>query len=160
MYLRWWRMGHSIVNENQINAVGIWFYALDTRRNLFLMRNDKKYHGCWGLPGGKIETGESLYDALERECREELGAMPEYVKLTPVEKFTSDNNRFSYHTFFCVIEEEFIPELNHEHVGYAWIDSGLIPKPLHPGFWSTLKVDDVASKIEQVRDLYTSQCEI
>ena len=59
------------------------------------MRNDKKYRGHWGLPGGKIEEGESLYDAIERECQEEIGRMPDHVKLVPVEKFTADNNRFS-----------------------------------------------------------------
>lgn len=153
-------MGSRAINNNQINAVGIWFYSLDTHRNLFLMRNDRKYHGYWGLPGGKIEKDETLIEALDRECEEELGQMPEYIKLIPVEKFTADNNRFSYHTFFCVLEKEFKPKLNHEHIGYAWINSGTIPRPLHPGFWSTLKVEDVATRIATVTKLYTSQYEI
>jgi ADP-ribose pyrophosphatase YjhB (NUDIX family) len=153
-------MGTHVVNGSHINAVGIWFHALDTRRNLFLMRDDRKYKGHWGLPGGKIEEGESLYDTIDRECREEIGWMPEHVKLIPIEKFTADGNRFSYHTFFCLIEKEFIPELNHEHVGYAWIDNDIIPRPLHPGFWSTLKAEDVLSKVEKLISIYTSQCDI
>jgi len=27
----------------------------------------------WGLPGGALEPGESIHDALHRECHEELG---------------------------------------------------------------------------------------
>ncbi|MEG0857905.1 MAG: (deoxy)nucleoside triphosphate pyrophosphohydrolase [Terrisporobacter sp.] len=27
---------------------------------------------CWEFPGGKVENGESLYDAIEREIKEEL----------------------------------------------------------------------------------------
>lgn len=153
-------MGHSIVNGSHVNAVGIWFHALDTKRNLFLMRNDKKYRGHWGLPGGKIEEDETLYDAIERECIEEIGWMPKYIKLIPVEKFTANGNKFTYHTFFCVIQEEFIPELNHEHVGYSWLNNGIIPRPLHPGFWSTINVEEVMLRIETAIEYYTSQCEI
>lgn len=136
----------------QINAVGIWFYATNTNRNLFLMRNGKKYHGYWGLPGGKVEDGETLHDAISRECSEELSYMPNYKKLIPIEQFTANNNYFTYHTFFCLIEDEFIPDLNHEHIGYAWLDSGTIPRPLHPGFWNTLNVDDVLKKIDVIRE--------
>ena len=33
----------------------------------------KPYAGYWECPGGKVEQGESTYDALCRELREEIG---------------------------------------------------------------------------------------
>ena len=133
-----------------MNAVGVWFYAVNTQRYLYLLRDDTRHPRTWGLPGGKIETGESLIDAIQRECTEELGGMPDYLKLLPLEKFTSTDGGFSYHTFFCSVAEEFVPTLNEEHIGYAWINSGTWPRPMHPGLWSTVNFDAVQNKINTV----------
>lgn len=143
-----------MIKNSKIEACGIWFYSRNTKRHLYLMRNDKKYNGQWALPGGKIEYGESLMEAIERECTEEMGYMPDYIKIIPVEKFTADGNYFSYHTFFCLVEDEFVPTLNHEHIGYAWLNAGTIPKPLHPGFWNTLKDKNIHTKIDTLTALY------
>jgi len=143
--------------HSNIDAVGVWFYSAATKRYLFLMRNDDKHPQCWSLPGGKVESGESLMTTMTRECQEEIGSMPEYIKIIPLEKFTSIDNKFCYHTFFCVVEEEFTPVLNSEHYGYAWIDAGTNPRPMHPGLWSTVNFQAVQSKISVVQQLYTSQ---
>lgn len=140
-------MEHSFVN-----AVGVWFYSLDTRRYLYLMRRDSKHPGCWGLPGGKTESGESLLEALQRECREEIGLWPDYVTLVPLEQFTSADSKFVYHTFFCCVAQEFLPNLNVEHLGYAWIDSMTWPRPMHPGLWNTVTIEAIRDKIQVVVD--------
>ena len=67
-----------------IKAVGVWFLARDTGRYLYLLRNDPKHPGTWGLPGGKVEPGETLLGSMERECQEELGHFPEYERLIPL----------------------------------------------------------------------------
>jgi len=141
----------STVNE----AVGVWFFAQSTQRYLYLLRNDVKNPERWGLPGGKVEKNESLLDAITRECTEEMGVIPTYTKIIPIEKFTSPNNNFCYHTFFCLMDAEFIPILNHEHNGYAWINKGIIPKPLHPGLWATLRIDEIYQRISTVEELYS-----
>ena len=142
-----------------IDAVGVWFYSIATDRYLYLLRNDVKNPGCWGLPGGKVDAGENLQEALTRECTEEIGIWPEAVKLVPIEKFTSIDNKFSYHTFFCLVENEFVPILNNEHYGYSWIKSGVWPKPLHPGLWTTINFKEILDKIDGIKQFQISQTE-
>jgi hypothetical protein len=74
--------------------------------------------------------------------------MQEYLRLVPIEKFTSADGHFSYHTFFCCVAQEFHPRLNHEHIGYAWINAGTWPRPMHPGLWNTVNFDAVKAKID------------
>jgi 8-oxo-dGTP pyrophosphatase MutT (NUDIX family) len=139
-------------------AVGVWFYSLATDRYLYLMRNDPRHPGSWGLPGGKVEPGETLLTAIQRECEEELGDFPDYVRMIPLEQFTSPDERFSYHTFFCCVASEFQPRLNSEHLGYAWIDSQSWPRPMHPGLWNTVNLDEIRDKIQIIREqIHTSQ---
>mgnify|MGYP003705202241 FL=1 len=146
------------METSTVNAVGIWFYSINTQRYLYLLRNDSRHPNTWGLPGGKIENNETLFEAMTRECQEELGFMPEYLRMVPLEKFTSADKGFAYHTFFCSVGKEFIPTLNEEHIGYSWITTGVWPKPMHPGLWSTVNFDAVKSKIESIElNIQTSQ---
>ena len=146
------------MEHSALNAVGIWFYSLDTRRNLYLLRNDTRNPSTWGLPGGKVEEGESLLAAIERECQEEIGSFPEYIRMVPLEQFTSADGAFNYHTFFCCVAQEFRPVLNHEHLGYAWLDSMTWPRPMHPGLWNTVNFETVKNKIEIIKSaIHTSQ---
>lgn len=125
-------------------SAGLFFYCKTTSRFLYLLRCDANY--SWGVPGGKIEKDETLSEGLERECLEEIGYFPNDAKLIPIQKFV--NNNFTYHTFFCAVDNEFIPNLNDEHVGYAWIGDRQHPKPMHPGLFSTINIDIVKEKLK------------
>lgn len=133
-----------------LTAVGVWFCSVQTGRYLYLLRNDPRHPGTWALPGGKIETGETLLEGMKRECVEELGQFPQYQRLIPLEKFTSADGRFEYNTWICVLDCEFIPALNDEHTGYAWINAGSWPRPMHPGLWSTVNIDSVLQKLDSI----------
>jgi 8-oxo-dGTP pyrophosphatase MutT (NUDIX family) len=126
-------------------ASGVFFYSSSTNRYLYLLRSDKN-NTTWSIPGGKVEKGETLLEGIERECVEEMGFFDPEMKLIPIQKFTNGN--FVYNTFFCQVKEEFIPILNDEHLGYAWVEHGLYPKPLHPGLFSTVNIDIVIEKLE------------
>lgn len=126
-------------------SAGIFFYSNTTKRYLYLLRNESKTNNTWGLPGGKIEDSETLLEGLIRECEEEIGFFPDNGKLIPIQKFV--NNTFVYHTFFCIVENEFIPNLNNEHSGYAWVIAGEYPKPLHPGVFNMINFEIVKEKL-------------
>lgn len=83
--------------------------------------------------------------------------MPAYLQLAPIEQFTSHSGQFHYHTFFCVVAQEFVPRLNREHQGYAWVASGSWPRPLHPGLWNTVNIDITAAKISTLVDQWRQQ---
>lgn len=125
---------------------GALIYSTSTNRYLFLLRNIKQ-SGTWGLVGGKIEPGETVSQALLREMHEEIGGTIRDPKFIPIEKFTSGNGTFVYHTFVCPVDHEFIPDLNSEHRGYCWVKLNDHPKPLHPGVWKTFKFDVVKQKL-------------
>ncbi len=88
-----------------------------------------------------------------------MGFMPEYTQLTPIDKFTSFDKRFHYHTFICKVIDEFLPKLNWEHVGYAWIDKNVLPKPLNLGLWNTTNFEEINTKIDIVIDREESLAE-
>jgi len=129
-------------------SAGIFFYSENTNRFLYLLRNDLKNPGNWGIPGGKIEMGETLLEGVARECMEEIEFFPNNAKLIPIQKFV--NNQFVYHTFFCRVEDEFIPILNDEHCGYCWVDPEHYPKPLHPGLFNTINFEVVQEKLKEL----------
>lgn len=128
-------------------AAGVFFYSKSTNRYLYLLRSDQR-SPTWSIPGGGIDDDETLLEGIIRECHEEMNFDLSELKIIPIQKFV--NNNFTYHTFFCDVDEEFIPKLNHEHVGYAWVKSGLYPKPLHPGLFSTVNIDIVIEKLDSL----------
>ena len=52
------------------------------KRNVLLVHNTDG--GGWSLPGGKVEYGETLVEALKREVREETGLFVEVNDIVSV----------------------------------------------------------------------------
>ena len=61
---------------NQIVHVAAAVIERDENQILLAMRPDDKHQGgLWEFPGGKLEAGESVKEALSRELKEELGIL-------------------------------------------------------------------------------------
>jgi len=145
-------MEGSVVKEN-ITCSGALFYAKKTHRILLLQKAHGKHQGTWGLVGGTTISGETPWQGLQREIQEEIGSIPEIIKTIPLETFVSNDKVFNFHTYLCVIQDEFVPILSDEHVGYAWSAVDLAPKPLHQGLKNSFNSRVIRTKLQTIFEL-------
>jgi mutator protein MutT len=135
-------------------AAGVVFLAKDTGRCLLQLRNsDKRFKNTWGFWGGLIEKGETVYECIQRELTEEIGFVPELAKLNPIDVYQSRDQKFYYYSFVYVVEKEFSPVLNGESAGYAWVNIGVWPQPLHNGARLTLNKNGGTEKLHTILNI-------
>jgi mutator protein MutT len=53
--------------------VSVGALVIDNGKALLIQRGKEPLKGDWSLPGGAVEVGETLADAVKRELREETG---------------------------------------------------------------------------------------
>lgn len=137
-----------------MNASGCIILAKETGRILMQQRSSQvKYPSTWGFFGGKSEGKERPIETLLREIQEEIGSIPAYQKVFPLSSYTSNDNKFTYHTFVILVKKEFIPKkLNAESNGFSWTGIGSFPQPLHPGVKSQLSNKHILSKIKTIQE--------
>lgn len=71
-----------------------------TGRYLLVLRSDAPERGRWTLPGGKVETGETLREALVREVGEETGLRVRVIaELGVVERGAPSGAVYEIHCF-------------------------------------------------------------
>ena len=89
-------------------GVGVGAIIVDNRGRLFLARRGpkaKNEHGLWEFPGGSVEFGETMADALRREMREEFGIEIAVGKLLDVVDHILEEEKQHWvsPTFLCTI---------------------------------------------------------
>ena len=140
-------------SKEKIVCSGALFYAKTTGRILLLQKSRGKHQGTWGLVGGTNESQETPWEGLQREIREEIGTIPKIIKTIPLETFVSNDSVFHFHTYLCVIENEFIPKLSNEHNGYSWSTIDNAPRPLHQGLKNSFNNRIVRTKLQTIFDV-------
>ena len=138
---------------DKIVCSGALIYAKSTRRFLLLQKSRGKHQGTWGLVGGTNVAGELPWQGLQREMVEEIGTMPSIIKTLPIETFVSNDTVFNFHTYLCVVEDEFIPVLSEEHCAWAWSTIDWAPKPLHQGLRNSFSSKTIRTKLQTVFDI-------
>lgn len=137
----------------EIDCSGALICARNTHRFLLLQKKTGKHSGKWGLVGGTNLTGETAWQGLKREIEEELGSLPDIKKTLPLERFVSSDSCFNFHTYFCVVDSEFVPVLSNEHSAWGWFDLASLPKPVHKGLDLSLRNKIIQNKIQTILDI-------
>ena len=142
---------HSVTDK--IVCSGALVYSRHARRFLLIQKAHGKHEGTWGLVGGTNHEDENPWHGLQREIQEEIGFVPQFIKTMPLETFVSNDNVFNFHTYFCIIDDEFIPTLSSEHTAWGWFDLHSLPKPLHSGLSLSLRNKIIQAKIQTIIDI-------
>jgi nucleoside triphosphatase len=97
---------------------------MDAEDRLFLMRSHK-WRGQYVIPGGHIELGERMEDALRREVKEETGLEIHSVKFLGFQEFVYgeafwQRRHFIFFDFVCRTDSTAVT-LNDEAQSYVWV---------------------------------------
>lgn len=92
--------------------------------NQLLLVKTHKWHGNYTIPGGHVELGESLKEALKREIREETGLELEKADFLCYQEFIFDESywekrHFIFFDFICRVKAGTV-QLNDEAEEYVW----------------------------------------
>jgi mutator protein MutT len=87
------------VNQIRIRAAGI----LVKNDQILLVRHEKKGKSYWLLPGGGVDFGETVEEALVREFKEEVGLTVQVGKMVLVhDSVPPDHHRQVLNLYFIV----------------------------------------------------------
>ena len=75
----------------------------DAGRVLLVKRGRPPGDGLWSVPGGKLEAGERLADAVVREVREETGLDVECGRLVEVVERMGDGWHYVILDYLCAL---------------------------------------------------------
>jgi len=79
-------------------AVGVGAVIVDEGRVLLIRRGKPPLQGRWVVPGGTVELGETLEEAVVRELREETGLEVRPLALVTVfDRILRDDGAVRYH---------------------------------------------------------------
>ena len=85
-------------------AIGI---LKNDKNEIFLVKRERgNFPGLWALPGGKLESGEGVFEAAMREIKEETGIKAKINGFlgTAVEIIHEADHMSSTVLFFCELE--------------------------------------------------------
>ena len=104
---------------------------LKNRKILLVKRQTSPFIGYWAIPGGHVDYGERVEDALKREMKEELGISVKIKKLIGV--YSDPKRDPRYHTVAVVYLCQKIKgkiQLNREASEFKYFSLKNLPKKI------------------------------
>jgi 8-oxo-dGTP diphosphatase len=116
-------------------AVGAMIF--NEREELFLSKRSNKSkneRGCWEIPGGSVDFGEKLSDAIQREMFEEYGVEIDILEQFPAADhiIPAEKQHWVPTTFLAKIKTGQIPKVMEPEKcdGIGWFALKDLPSPL------------------------------
>lgn len=120
------------------SRAGLLFLSKKTGKVLLILDNDR-----WSAPTF-IKTNVLLEDCKDLFVKYHKG------KVLPIELYLSEDKKFEYGTYICVVDHEFIPV---EDVTFLWGNIETLPKNLHVGLKNTLNNSRNKTKIQTILEM-------
>ncbi len=128
------------------------FGVLESDAGVLMVQNQRRIGGAdvpvWDLPGGQVEPGELLGEALARELREEIAieitAEPRFLFFQEGEKVVGGQRGYAWRSFFYAVPAwRGEPVARSEILAVRWIARadmpGLLRAPYHDSFLRWLR---------------------
>jgi phosphatase NudJ len=111
---------------SQRTPIPTWFFAVVVVRkaNRFLLVHERKHGQLWYLPAGRVEPGESFFDAAVRETLEETGVAVRLDGVIRVEHTPSPDGSMRVRVIFTGVPADDRPPRttpDEESLGAAWV---------------------------------------
>ncbi len=122
------------------------FAIVERADKILFVANERQIDGrtqrVWDLPGGRVEPGELLHEALRRELREETGlevtGAPRFAFVQEGERRVGGRRRYAWRSFFFRAEARGEPAPDHEVLDVRWMSRDEIAAecvaPYHDSF--------------------------
>jgi nucleoside triphosphatase len=112
------------------------------QRGKILLARSHKWFDKYTLPGGHIEVGESMVDAVKREVKEEVGLEVDVVEMLLVQEaiFAPEfykKKHFIFIDFYCKSKDQMVKLDQNEIQDHIWV---------YPGAAYNLKIDSFTRK--------------
>lgn len=148
-------IGHSPIMATSVTCI-----ILDYEKGiLFEKRSD---NGMWCIPGGSIELGENLEDALKREVKEETALEiyhPELLSVQSNVHVVYPNGDEVYYTDVIYLVQEYSGKLEHdeESTELKWFSIDQLPEnivPLQKEFLNQYFLKNQRVKVKNNKEMY------
>ena len=124
------------------------------KNELFLMKT-VQWKNKYNMPGGKVEMGESLIEAVKREVKEETNLDINDIKFHNIidgldigNKYTLNENHFIFIDFVARVSDYKKVKLNKEGVEYKWLKPEEWLKKKNSKFPHQYLIDEIKSVAE------------